>query len=91
MLDWRQIWGSGRPRKGSNSTETVLCHPCRVGPNIVLLKNGSWKPLHEWQHMFLQDAMVIPMAVMWCLGSILGVTMYCSLWQPIPSHLLWER
>ncbi|GFT42972.1 hypothetical protein TNCV_1615391 [Trichonephila clavipes] len=24
MLDWRQIWGSGRPRKGSNSAETVF-------------------------------------------------------------------
>ncbi|GFV48219.1 calpain-A [Trichonephila clavipes] len=24
MLDWRQIWGSGRPRKGSNSVDTVL-------------------------------------------------------------------
>ncbi|GFT12111.1 retrovirus-related Pol polyprotein from transposon 412 [Trichonephila clavipes] len=23
-LDWRQVWGSGRPRKGSNSAETVL-------------------------------------------------------------------
>ncbi|GFW34480.1 hypothetical protein TNCV_500981 [Trichonephila clavipes] len=35
MLDWRQIWGSGRPRKGSNSAETVLRHPCRVRPSIV--------------------------------------------------------
>ncbi|GFW31190.1 uncharacterized protein TNCV_2577721 [Trichonephila clavipes] len=24
MLDWRRIWGSSRPRKGSNSAETVL-------------------------------------------------------------------
>ncbi|GFW18743.1 hypothetical protein TNCV_1369971 [Trichonephila clavipes] len=24
MLYWRQIWGSDRPRKGSNSVETVL-------------------------------------------------------------------
>ncbi|GFX14322.1 NRF domain-containing protein [Trichonephila clavipes] len=24
MLDWRQIWGSRRPKKGSNSAETVL-------------------------------------------------------------------
>ncbi|GFV46619.1 hypothetical protein TNCV_4291 [Trichonephila clavipes] len=23
MLYWRQIWGSGRPTKGSNSAETV--------------------------------------------------------------------
>ncbi|GFX43418.1 hypothetical protein TNCV_4874381 [Trichonephila clavipes] len=28
MLYWRQIWGSGRPRKGGNSAETVLRHPC---------------------------------------------------------------
>ncbi|GFV75519.1 hypothetical protein TNCV_1483631 [Trichonephila clavipes] len=27
-LDWRQIWGSGRPRKGSNSPETPL--PCEA-------------------------------------------------------------
>ncbi|GFT23133.1 hypothetical protein TNCV_1858651 [Trichonephila clavipes] len=26
---------------------------------IVLLKNGSWEPLHEWQHMWLQDVMDI--------------------------------
>ncbi|GFW33564.1 uncharacterized protein TNCV_2210961 [Trichonephila clavipes] len=38
MLDWRQIWGSGRPRKGGNSVVTVLRHPCRVRMNIVLLK-----------------------------------------------------
>ncbi|GFW89141.1 hypothetical protein TNCV_2685751 [Trichonephila clavipes] len=29
MLDRRQIWESGRTRKGSNSAETVLRHPCR--------------------------------------------------------------
>ncbi|GFV81947.1 uncharacterized protein TNCV_3151451 [Trichonephila clavipes] len=51
MLDWRQIWGSGRPRKGSNSAETVLGLRCRVSPSIVLLKIGSWEPLHDWQHM----------------------------------------
>ncbi|GFW43138.1 uncharacterized protein TNCV_1475331 [Trichonephila clavipes] len=46
MLDWRQIWGSGRARKDSNSAETVLWHPCRVRLSIVLFKNGSWEP---WQ------------------------------------------
>ncbi|GFT53995.1 hypothetical protein TNCV_153561 [Trichonephila clavipes] len=59
MLEWRQFWGSGRPRKGSNSAETVLRHPCPVRPSIILLKNGSWEPLHEWQHMWLQDAMCV--------------------------------
>ncbi|GFV39023.1 hypothetical protein TNCV_965891 [Trichonephila clavipes] len=57
MLDWRQIWGSDRPRKGSNSAEAVLLHPCCVRPSIVLLKNGSWELLHEWQNMWLQDIM----------------------------------
>ncbi|GFV34406.1 hypothetical protein TNCV_1776951 [Trichonephila clavipes] len=61
MLNWRQIWGPGRPRKGSNSVETVLSHTCRVKPSIVLLKNGSWESLHEWQHMWLQDVMDIPL------------------------------
>ncbi|GFW62828.1 hypothetical protein TNCV_4451771 [Trichonephila clavipes] len=61
MLDWRQIWGSGRPRKGSNSVETVLGHLSRVRPSMVLLKNDSWEPLHEWQHMWLQDVMDIPL------------------------------
>ncbi|GFU79318.1 hypothetical protein TNCV_2138411 [Trichonephila clavipes] len=59
LLDWRQIWGSGWPRKGSNSAKTVLGHPCRVSPSIVLLKSGSWELLHEWQHMWLQDVMDI--------------------------------
>ncbi|GFT49078.1 e3 ubiquitin-protein ligase RNF13 [Trichonephila clavipes] len=57
MLNWRQIWGSIRPRKGSNSAETVLRHPCHVRPSIFLLKNGSWEPLQEGQHMWLQDIM----------------------------------
>ncbi|GFU47435.1 sodium-dependent dopamine transporter [Trichonephila clavipes] len=57
MLDWRQFWGSGRPRKGSNSVKIILRHPCRVRPSIVVLKNGSRAPLHEWQHMWLQDVM----------------------------------
>ncbi|GFT98541.1 hypothetical protein TNCV_1352291 [Trichonephila clavipes] len=39
MFDLRQIWRSGRPRKGSNSAKTVLRHPCCVRPSIVLLKN----------------------------------------------------
>ncbi|GFW93572.1 hypothetical protein TNCV_47751 [Trichonephila clavipes] len=29
-------------------------------------------------------------AVLWCHGSILGVTMYCRQCHPIPSHQLWE-
>ncbi|GFY48646.1 uncharacterized protein TNIN_192381 [Trichonephila inaurata madagascariensis] len=29
--------------------------------SIVLLKNDSWKPLHAWQHMWLQDVMDIPL------------------------------
>ncbi|GFV36708.1 hypothetical protein TNCV_1033841 [Trichonephila clavipes] len=72
MLDWRQIWGSRRPRKGSNSAKKVLssqeelCKPCRVRPSIVLLKNGSWEPLHEWQHMCLQDVMDITLG---CHGT----------------------
>ncbi|GFU69731.1 hypothetical protein TNCV_1221191 [Trichonephila clavipes] len=66
MHDWRQIWGSSRPRKGSNSAETILWHPCRVRPSIVLLKNGSWEPLHELQHMWLQDVMDIPLG---CRGA----------------------
>ncbi|GFU83316.1 hypothetical protein TNCV_3739271 [Trichonephila clavipes] len=61
MLDWRQIWRSGRSRKGSNSAGIVLWHLCRVKLSIVLLENGSWDPLHEWQHMWLQDVMDIPL------------------------------
>ncbi|GFW46190.1 hypothetical protein TNCV_4210691 [Trichonephila clavipes] len=45
MLDRRQIWGSGRPRKSGNSAETVLLQACCVKPSIVLLKNGSGEPL----------------------------------------------
>ncbi|GFV34315.1 hypothetical protein TNCV_4023301 [Trichonephila clavipes] len=59
MLDWRQIWGSGRPRKGSNRAEIVLGHPYRARPSIAMLKNGSWESLHEWQHMWLQDVVNI--------------------------------
>ncbi|GFX11725.1 hypothetical protein TNCV_4340711 [Trichonephila clavipes] len=66
MLDWRQIWGSGRARKDINRVETVLCHPCHVRPSIVLLKNGSWEPLHEWQHMCLQNVTDIPLG---CHGA----------------------
>ncbi|GFW04693.1 hypothetical protein TNCV_3897451 [Trichonephila clavipes] len=43
--------------------------------SIVLLKNGSWEPLHEWQHMWLQNVMDIPLGChvcVWCHGSILG-------------------
>ncbi|GFV08901.1 hypothetical protein TNCV_3821441 [Trichonephila clavipes] len=54
MLDWRQIWGSGRTRKGSNNSY-------RARPSIVLLKNGSWEPLHEWQHVWLKDVLGIPL------------------------------
>ncbi|GFX90462.1 uncharacterized protein TNCV_2073401 [Trichonephila clavipes] len=32
MLDLRQIWGSGKPRKNSNSAETILRHPYRGSP-----------------------------------------------------------
>ncbi|GFV43092.1 hypothetical protein TNCV_5027821 [Trichonephila clavipes] len=67
MLDCREIWGSGRPRKGSNCAKTVLGHPCRLRPSIVLLKNGFWEPLHEWQHMWLQDIMGIPLC---CHGAM---------------------
>ncbi|GFU43835.1 hypothetical protein TNCV_652261 [Trichonephila clavipes] len=61
MLDWMQIWGPGNPRKGSNSAETVLLHPSPVRPSIAYLKNGSWEPLHEWQHKWLQDVVDIPL------------------------------
>ncbi|GFV25290.1 hypothetical protein TNCV_4642511 [Trichonephila clavipes] len=66
MLDWRQTWESGMPRKGSNSAEIVLLYPCRVRPSIVLLKNGSWELLHEWQHMWLNDVMDITLG---CHGA----------------------
>ncbi|GFU47731.1 hypothetical protein TNCV_4464821 [Trichonephila clavipes] len=26
----------------------------------------------------------------WCHGSILGVTVYCKQWHPIPFHQLWK-
>ncbi|GFW91473.1 hypothetical protein TNCV_3376371 [Trichonephila clavipes] len=66
MFDWNQIWGLGRPRKSSKSAETVLLHPCHVRPSIVLLKKVSWEPLHEWQHMWLQYVMDIPLG---CHGA----------------------
>ncbi|GFX20617.1 uncharacterized protein TNCV_4269491 [Trichonephila clavipes] len=34
MLDWRQLWLSGRPRKGSNSAETVVL-PCNGAHTIT--------------------------------------------------------
>ncbi|GFW62068.1 hypothetical protein TNCV_1684991 [Trichonephila clavipes] len=61
MLDWRQMWGSGRPKIGSNSTETVRRLPCCLRPCIVLLINDSWEQLHEWQHLGLQDVMDVPL------------------------------
>ncbi|GFX30395.1 uncharacterized protein TNCV_3460461 [Trichonephila clavipes] len=61
MLNWRQIWRSSMPRKGNKHAETVLRHPFRMKSSIVLLKNGSWEPLHEWQHMCLQGVMDIPL------------------------------
>ncbi|GFU50594.1 integrase catalytic domain-containing protein [Trichonephila clavipes] len=51
--------GKVMPRKCSNSAETVLGQPCRVRQSIILLENGSWDPLPEWQHMWLQDGMYI--------------------------------
>ncbi|GFT34074.1 hypothetical protein TNCV_4385131 [Trichonephila clavipes] len=80
MLDWKQIWRSGRPRKGSNSAETVLWHPCRMRPNIVLLKNGSWEPLPECQHMWLQDVMDIQ------LGFHGATDQPCIVDNAIPYH-----
>ncbi|GFU94010.1 uncharacterized protein TNCV_2390991 [Trichonephila clavipes] len=47
--------------------------------SIVLLKNGSWEPLHEWKHMWLQDVMGIT-GLAWCHGSILGA--------PTASHAI---
>ncbi|GFX51402.1 hypothetical protein TNCV_3103351 [Trichonephila clavipes] len=39
MLEWRQIWGSGRPRKGSDSVkQSCDRHPSCLRPSIVLLK-----------------------------------------------------
>ncbi|GFU51012.1 uncharacterized protein TNCV_4462041 [Trichonephila clavipes] len=43
ILDWRQISGSGRTRKGSNSAETVFLHPCRVGAKATT-RNGRRDP-----------------------------------------------
>ncbi|GFV42530.1 hypothetical protein TNCV_2905391 [Trichonephila clavipes] len=58
-LDWRQICGSGRLRKDSSSVETVTHLLCKgMRSRTVLLKNGSLEPLHEWQHMWLQDVIV---------------------------------
>ncbi|GFW13067.1 e3 ubiquitin-protein ligase RNF13 [Trichonephila clavipes] len=41
MLDWRQIWGSGRPRKGSNSAETVLCTLANEGCHNDTLRHDE--------------------------------------------------
>ncbi|GFX72963.1 hypothetical protein TNCV_2814031 [Trichonephila clavipes] len=84
MLDWRQVWGSGMLRKGSND-------PCRVRPSIVLLKNGSWEPLHEWQHMWLQDVMHMPLGCHGATDWDYRVTMHFRQLHPISSHQLWER
>ncbi|GFU69039.1 hypothetical protein TNCV_3785601 [Trichonephila clavipes] len=67
ILNWRKVCGSIRSRKGNNKAKTVLGHLCRMRPSIVVLKNGSWEPLHEWQHMGLQDAMDIPLG---CYGVL---------------------
>ncbi|GFX95657.1 hypothetical protein TNCV_4885831 [Trichonephila clavipes] len=91
IIDWRQIWGSGRPRKGSNSTETVLLHPCSVRRSIVLLKTGSREPLYEWQHMWFQNVMDIPLSCHGTTDQYWGVAVYCGQWHPIPSRQLWER
>ncbi|GFV94900.1 uncharacterized protein TNCV_1028981 [Trichonephila clavipes] len=36
-------------------------------PSIVLLEKGSWEPLHQWQHMWLQDVMDIPLGCHVCV------------------------
>ncbi|GFY15306.1 hypothetical protein TNCV_1571171 [Trichonephila clavipes] len=40
MLDWRQIWGSGKPRKGSNSAE-IICDTLAVIDRIEAFTTGS--------------------------------------------------
>ncbi|GFV61789.1 hypothetical protein TNCV_2517211 [Trichonephila clavipes] len=72
ILDWRQILGSGRPRKGSSSAEIVLDRPCCVRPSFVLLKNGSWESLHEWHHMRLQDVMDITLGCHGATNNTMG-------------------
>ncbi|GFV88071.1 hypothetical protein TNCV_3242211 [Trichonephila clavipes] len=44
----------GQTKEVCNSAETVLRYFGRVRSSIVLLKNGSWEPLHKWQHMWLK-------------------------------------
>ncbi|GFW01553.1 hypothetical protein TNCV_5137361 [Trichonephila clavipes] len=58
--------GIEQAKEGSNRVKTVVLHPCRVRPIIALLKKDSWEPLHEWQHMWLQDVMDIPLG---CHGA----------------------
>ncbi|GFV30676.1 uncharacterized protein TNCV_3931981 [Trichonephila clavipes] len=41
MLDWRQMLGSGRPRRGNNSVETVLLHPCHFPRAWHLFKRSN--------------------------------------------------
>ncbi|GFV57743.1 hypothetical protein TNCV_4463411 [Trichonephila clavipes] len=66
MLDWKQIWGSDRPMKDSNSAEAVLTPlPCEA--EYCLVKNDSWEPLQDWQYMWLQDVMDIPLG---CHGAM---------------------
>ncbi|GFX02899.1 hypothetical protein TNCV_4438811 [Trichonephila clavipes] len=74
MLDWRKIWGLGRPRKGSNSLMTPL--PCeakhclveKMAPGSRCMSDNACGYRMSWTCHW---------TAMWSHGSILGVTVYC--------------
>ncbi|GFT19787.1 hypothetical protein TNCV_4992511 [Trichonephila clavipes] len=58
--------GITKAKEELRQSSESLVKPCRMRPSLVLLKNGSWEPLQEWKHMWLQDVMDIPLG---CHGA----------------------
>ncbi|GFS75950.1 hypothetical protein TNCV_4665921 [Trichonephila clavipes] len=83
MLDWRQIWGSGR--KGCKSGEIPL--PCEADCLVKKWLLGAVGRVVTHTNAGCHGHTA---GLSWCYGSILGVTMCCRQWHPIPSHQLWS-
>ncbi|GFU51120.1 hypothetical protein TNCV_2549271 [Trichonephila clavipes] len=58
--------GIGKTKEEYEKCKYSLVTPLPCEPSIVLFKNGSWEPFHEWQHMWLEDVIDIPLG---CHGA----------------------
>ncbi|GFU47944.1 hypothetical protein TNCV_4967401 [Trichonephila clavipes] len=90
MLDWRQIWGSGGPKKGINSAKTVL-RALLWEAVLCLVEKWLLGAVAYVETNGVAGCHDHTAGLSRCHRSILGVTVYCRQWHPIPSHQLWER